>query len=477
MHCRSKPTQDSIVQAKQKALEGLDNDVQRSIFNQVSQRHLVAFGSQISQHQAQQRKQYGITESAARADSMRTMAQNVDVGSQDQLTYIEAGVNEAKSAMAAKGFPADSDETQKAVRAYRTEIVKDNVNRLMVSGQYEDAKSLLGDQMKAGNVDPDEADHLRASIDTNVKRVETDTQADNIFAARKGVTADDLEAALAKTDSITDPEMRKDVRSQVTQQFSQARAIQREKYSETLDNVVNYKAAHNGSLRGVDPKLWGSLDAKDRAELSKPPATENNVDVVADFILHPEKLSTAAVQQAWGRGQLAKGTYLDLLEQATKIQNKPEQVRSVELDNQQLDSILLNNGFKDLVPAAGKVDPDKKSDRVQLTTQIRDQIDAEQTATGRELTRDRKQQIMEQTIMNQASIPRFILSDKQVPLFEMTPDQQKNAYVTVGSQKVKLASIPAQERVNIMAALRRRNLPITEQAIANLWVQAGQPGR
>jgi hypothetical protein len=73
------------------------------------------------------------------------------------------------------------------------------------------------------------------------------------------------------------------------------------------------------------------------------------------------------------------------------------------------------------------------------------------------------------------SVPGWIGSN-QPPAFELKPEQMQKAFVTVGTQKITLASIPADQRSQAIASLQKRSLPVTEQAIANLWVQAGKPG-
>jgi soluble lytic murein transglycosylase len=111
---------------------------------------------------------------------------------------------------------------------------------------------------------------------------------------------------------------------------------------------------------------------------------------------------------------------------------------------------------------------------IQMQTKIRDIIDTEQSATGKELTRDRKRQIMEQVVMDQAFVSEWG-RDPQKPTALLTPEELQEAYVKVGGDEVRLTSIPAEQRRQITQTLNRRGLPVTEQAIAELWVKAGRP--
>jgi hypothetical protein len=377
------PTQEAIVKAKQDVLGTLDNDLQRRMFSQVASRHLISFGEQLANHQAVQRKNYTITESLARADSMRAMNQNVPVGSKDQAAQTATGVSEILNAYAGKGYPADSEEAKKAVRDYQTGIVGDNVNRLMTSEQYGDAKTLLGEQVAAGNVDPQIADQLRKSIESNVKRVETDNKADEIFANGKGdLKIANLQSMLAKAGEIEDPEMRKDVQSQVSAQFAQAGAIQSKAYNENLNAAVNYKAAHNGSIRGIDPTVWAALQPKDQADLKdSPPVTKNNFDVLANFATNPDTLTVDAVKQAHARGQLTDDMTVTLLGRATTLENKPEKIQEAGAVDERIKYFAGQSG----VNVSPKATADKET-WVTLQYKIQNDIDKIKTENNGKAT-------------------------------------------------------------------------------------------
>lgn len=64
------------------------------------------------------------------------------------------------------------------------------------------------------------------------------------------------------------------------------------------------------------------------------------------------------------------------------------------------------------------------------------------------------------------------------PVRELAPDQAARAVVMVGGQQVKLADIPADFRAEATRALTQRRRPVTQQAIAELWVwEQSQKGK
>jgi hypothetical protein len=171
---------------------------------------------------------------------------------------------------------------------------------------------------------------------------------------------------------------------------------------------------------------------------------------------------------------LSHSTYQSLLEKAMVLQNRPDKVRAVELDNDQLNTTLLNNKLAALVDPK-PTDTTHFDQSIELTNSIRDQIDAEQQRQGKEISRGDKQKIMDQTIMNTAQVPGTIGS-KTEPVFQMSPADMQKAFVMVGTQKIPLASVPADQRAQIITSLRAKGMSVTEQSIANLWVRAGKIG-
>jgi len=85
------------------------------------------------------------------------------------------------------------------------------------------------------------------------------------------------------------------------------------------------------------------------------------------------------------------------------------------------------------------------------------------------------QNILDDILMNTVNVSGLVWDDKNKVLDALAPGKQEKAYVRVGSQTVKLASIPATQRAQIAQSLRKYGHPITEQAIAEMWVRAGKP--
>lgn len=384
-----------LVKAKKDVLDSLGNDIQKHMFDRVSQQHLVTIGGQMSMHRAQQRIEYTATQAASRADSMRSMAQNSDIGSEDQNRYIETGAQEVKNALAIRGVPADSDEAQKADRNYRSQITQDNVSRLMEDGKYEDANTLLTAEMKAGNVEGDTGDRLRRAIRGNLQRTENIKAADDIFTPYqdKQLKAADLPVMLEDAGKIENPEQREHVQDLVRAKFNEVRTNQMQQYRDSLNDVVNYKAA-NGSLRGVDPVKWGQLDAADQADLQKAPAQQTDLDTWLTFITHPETLTTANVQDAYARGLLAKGELKSLTEKAMTIEKKPEYVQEAGGISERIKYFANMNGLLN-----GQLEPKDKAQYVDFMYKVNNDIDRAKAQNHGKVTSEQVDKIISQELV------------------------------------------------------------------------------
>ena len=85
------------------------------------------------------------------------------------------------------------------------------------------------------------------------------------------------------------------------------------------------------------------------------------------------------------------------------------------------------------------------------------------------------QQIIDNVTLDQVKVPRTFWFDFEKPAALLSDDEISRAYVEVGGEEIVLASIPQAQRSAIVGKLRARGLPVTEQAVAELWVRAGKP--
>jgi hypothetical protein len=178
-----------------------------------------------------------------------------------------------------------------------------------------------------------------------------------------------------------------------------------------------------------------------------------------------------ASQLSQYRGKISENTYQRFYAQGNGPKAQ-DTVRAASFDNDMFESTMLRNNLPDLVDPKN---PEKKKEVINLREKFKVLIDAEQVARKRELSRDEKQSILDSILLDKAQVPGMLWGSTPTPVYKLTPEQAKDAFVIVGGQEVKLASIPVQQRATIIAKLNARGIRPTEAEIASLWVQAGKP--
>jgi hypothetical protein len=311
-------------------------------------------------------------------------------------------------------------------------------------------------------------------------------------------TAEDEEKAISYLNAnVADPDMQKLAEGYVRGIANTNRQVVNREHSDALQQATDWYLQHGRSLDGLPADTMMRLTPEDVDSFSQ--ATKA-ILLLASWIQNPAAQTVNAVKQAYAQGRLSDNGYLTALRGAMSLSadagsTDPEKVLGAKVDSNQLDAALLENGFPNLVNFDSIKDPKSrdaaKDEKIQLVQNVTDQIYTAQRESGKALSRDQKQQIIDQTLMNRATVPNspgvgafvstffplgYRAGDQQSPLLGMPAQQMQRAYVTVNGRNVTLASIPASERAQAITALQKRNMPVTEQAIADLWVKAGMRG-
>lgn len=143
------------------------------------------------------------------------------------------------------------------------------------------------------------------------------------------------------------------------------------------------------------------------------------------------------------------------------------------MDQQDFDHTAQDVGLRPYDPHKSE---SERASLGELKYNIEQAINSEQTRLKRPLQRDEKTVLMRRMMDDKVLRDRFYFFPSSSPAVLLNADQLKNAYVKVGGQEIQLSSIPPTDRAEIIRERQRRNLPVTEQAIAETWV-AGKAKR
>ena len=284
-----------------------------------------------------------------------------------------------------------------------------------------------------------------------------------------------LKEKQAAIDAIQDPQTRKFVQAEFNRITSQQEAIKSKQERDNWEQAANIAFAGDGNqwqtLAKENPGLWNALKPEQQATLMNGRPKGDDPETMLMLLRDPTKWEASQLSQY--RGKISESTYQRFYAQGNGPKAQ-DTVRAASFDNDMFESTLNRNGLKDLVnvPAGSK---DKQIEVINLREKFKVLIDAEQVARKRELSRDEKQGILDSILLDKAQVPGMLWGSTPTPVYKLTPEQAKDAFVIVGGQEVKLASIPVQQRATIIAKLNARGIRPTEAEIASLWVQAGKP--
>lgn len=297
----------------------------------------------------------------------------------------------------------------------------------------------------------------------------------------------EMKAQLQNDPSIAgNPARLKAAETALESRYNDMTAAIKQRESETLDTVYKTLYQNGGRMEGLDAGLRASIpgdklgavvefaakaakgptnDPAAWAEILSMPRAELATMTPADFFrqfrtvlddTHMEK-GYALLKDAQGNPD---GSHLEIISTAQRVKQAAMSAKIIPADG--------GKASEDQLKAFGQF-TQAIDDRVRQFEKV--DLQGKRKANSEEL-----QKIIDTALMDTVNVARDLWFDKtEQPALTLSPDQMQDAYVNVGGQDIQLATIPASQRAQITAALRSRGRPVTEQAIASLWVAAGKP--
>ena len=485
---------DQMSSAVNGIMDGLGNDTQKKMFQQVAARNMATFQSQMYDHRNAQTKQWASNEAAARADKYSDLAiisygdrNKTDVsgrpmGLVNYQANLEIAVQEVRKAASLNGIPEGSEQMKAMEQKVYDKVATGVVNDLMNSRQYGQAEAFLDDHPVDSTVDTD----LRKSVDANRKRTTVEELTDNIM--QRGVLAadsdpkaypykpgktdtapDTLREALAKADLIEDPDMRKLVQSNLRTRYEQQDTMIAQEYKTLVDNTEQFLAVPGNTIAMLPAGQFGKLRPKDREQFLKGERQENELKTMEELAANPSVLSSAWLEA--NRTKMTHATYVKLLADV----NQPQKIYEASLDADLLNKTLYDNKMGALL--------DNKETSLRVRENITALIDQEQRRPERKnkgpLNRAEKQAIIDRELTNLALVGnrswyQWGRGDEK-PLVEMTPEELMSAYRLSQTEdqtgRVTVTETPLlskDQRELLEKELRDRGIPVTPSTIANL---------
>lgn len=385
--------------------------------------------------------------------------------------------------------PAQNDSPDELARVgedYLTAMIKEyKGDPAKALAAYNAGPGRLNDALKqAADTGKDWLSYLpketQGYVDKNMKslssgdgRYPPPTLADVIqFADRK---------VIAQHGENADPEIFEKAREEATYQFKVQDSAVRQRQDEAINTAYRAIEQAGGNINAVDlSAVPGDKQPvlKEFAQKVRNNDDMHNPQAWAHFMtLSPGELAKMTPDSFYAeyRGQL-DNSHMD------KGLAMVKDARGSDTEQAHLEVITTTNRIKNaaqqsgILPYNGAVSKDQ-AQRFRLFETTVDQRVREfesQLSGKRKATSDELQKIIDTTLLDKVFVNEWG-SDPQRISSTLKDNELGSAYVTVGNEDINLASIPASQRAIIITKLQRRGLPVTETAIAQLWVSANKP--
>lgn len=313
-------------------------------------------------------------------------------------------------------------------------------------------------------------DEIPLAAQGNVEKVlkgEGDNQFATKFAAENA--AKPLGEQIAAAGQIKDPERREKALQQVRLNHALVKEAQAEREAAASDAA--WQLASQG--RRVPELTLAQMNGRERAQLK-------------DWLREKAKQAAEGmpVKTDWAtyidlRERLAAGENINLTPYTTKVAGPQlEQLLDIKTKAKrpgEQDAMLTDEAR--IAQATLGLGIDKKKhpeEYASFVGEVDRRVRAESAARGgKNLTADEKQKVIDGIVLDKVYVDEWG-RDPQKPVAMLKPEELKDAYVNVQGKNIKVSTVPANDRQQIIRALRATGRQPTEQAIVELYLRGQQ---
>ena len=470
--------------------EGSQNEVQAFLFKKAAAARVQTAMGQVGMHSLEQAKVYEAAVTKARSDGFRLDAVT------SFASWREAGglyarnkagmLNEIDQFMAKNGIGKDDPIYKASVMDNTTKLHFDTMKLMLSMEKTQDAKDYY--QANTQEISADKRDDFKSML----KQGSLKDDSLRLSMTIGGATYEDQVKNLDKqfADGKISAELRDATLSRLDKNHEIKKTAEADLKIKTMDDAERWLVDNpTKTITDMPPDM---LEGVKRAgvfaqinSFAKNGRYTNEPQVVAEILtMKPEQLAryTPKSFEAKYRGQLDEPTMERMLTMVYAARNKegkePKVVKGMQFftENEVVNRAAVEFG---IIPNDGKKpvgDNAVKLTNFEREVQRQVRVFEATTLQGKRAASIDELQVIVDRIGKDKVYVDVVGFDPQIPSIAVNQKDLGKTYVTVGSKKEKvyLNSIPPGQRAEIGAALRRQGVPITQQAIADLWVRGGR---
>lgn len=452
-------------------LNGLSNNKQKQAFMQAAQRIGLDLHETIQKHMYTEGKKFDDETTKA---SIAT-SQDDAVLNYQQPGKVEGSLQDQKAEILKKAARSGQSSAQTGVElrnAYSTTHTA-VIDKMLANGQDQAAKAYY-DANKDQITDHDKSTRLDKALEEGSLRGESQRFVDRVTAptlndAGQVVSKPNMQDAMEKVQQITDPKLRDAAASRVKDFYSTqklAEAQQAEDQYKAVSNVIEQTKSRDS----IPPSQWLELSPAQRSaadtrinQLRKGIQPETNWQKYYDLkelASNPETRTTFMRKDLMTlRPEMNDTEFKELTNLQASLRNKDASV-TTKLDGYRTDSAIVN----DALTAAGiKPNPKPSSGDAQKVALFRRKVDEQmrvlQERTGKKASNQEVQSIVD-NLMVKTVTEKGWLWDTKKRAFELEPTDQAS---------LDIKDIPKGELPKIKEALQRRNRPVNDATIIDVY--------
>ena len=440
--------------------KGLTTDTQKMAFDRMALQRSEGINRQIQIHVSNQIKAFDDETTTASLSGK----QNDAITNYDDIGKVSNSINEQHAILTdyakANGKGQIWLDEKKLEASSKTNIGV--VTRMVDNSMTPLAKEFFDQNKK--NFTGEDAEKAEKLIKHSSVLGEAQKASDDILAQKLSMTK-----ALEAVRQIKDPDVRKEASSNLEHMFTQAEAARRDATEKQNIQAAGY-IDKTGKM--PPPSFMFGMTTQQRSAIENyyenktkgvQPATSwsdwYNLKSMASSPLTRDKFMQIDLFKDY-RSKMADAEFKQLADLQTSLR-KGDSKTLKALDGYRSDQAIVDNALASIgIPTGNNA---KKPDDVAKANAFRKLVEQEQVAlqerSGKPASNAEMQNIVDKLAIK-TSAPHWWNTDKRV--FELTPEDKFD---------IKIKDVPKIERQSIERALKARRLPITDEAIVDLYTR------